>query len=399
MKSLSYPCRGISDVKSLLYLLHPAISCLLLLVDNRSDPTSTDVIFWSSIQTMLSKLPAIERLMISCPHLPIQEEMDVFANALVGLKRLRTACFNYHLICAPAVWSIMAHLEELKLIDCFWGTTSSGTVPTLLPAFQEGCFLTLDKIRLRLNYVDTISLFSHTAPPRLQRLDLYVADMAESWDLFDSIGSTATSLRHLRISTGVQCAPISMNNILALASITDLTELCLWTNSATDIRDDDITRIAKAFPNLSKLILAPNPSIKPIPPPQLTYKCLLPLAKSCPRLKLLGLYIDMNSVIDPGEPYHRFGSAIQLNVGLSPAPTDKDLAARFLSSILPHKSTVYFQHTRRDRRPKARVVPSHHRQCCLDWLEIHSMILKYQKLDRETKEAQPISIAPTVHIY
>ena len=168
----------------------------------------------------------------------------------------------------------------------------------------------------------------------------YASNESRWTDLFSnlqkSISRDSLTIATFFISGSQFPIPLSFQSISPLLHFQNISEFdCGGTN--LDLGDDDVIRIAKAWPRLKTFMIdsSPNPS-----KPRSTLHALATLAMHCPELEFLVISIDATIVIDyedKGQPGKgRFDSRLRkLNVGHSPID-DPDRVAAFIADIFPN---------------------------------------------------------------
>ncbi|KAF4603466.1 hypothetical protein EYR38_003879 [Pleurotus pulmonarius] len=131
-----------------------------------------------------------------------------------------------------------------------------------------------------------------------------------------------------------QMAFLELRPIMRLSA---LRQLVLTHPLQLDLDLGQITEIAKALPSIESLFLNESPRILSVP--NLTMSALVTLVSLCPKLEVLGLYVNASVTMPPITNDRTLASLRLLSVGRS-SIVDARAVARFLKSILPKSCTL-----------------------------------------------------------
>jgi hypothetical protein len=184
--------------------------------------------------------------------------------------------------------------------------TSSSLEPPFLPRSIQG-FLRLSSLVLSVQSAEACLMFisAFSSPTSLRALEIS-SDLYVPLDpIFDAIPDLckSQSLRHLEITSydvddhGPELRQaLKMRNLHKLFPFRLLQTLHLNEVSspkhATDINDEEIIQLSKAWPDMMDLQITTNYDVSP----RITYKGVAQLTRVCPRLHTLWIGIDSSKL-------------------------------------------------------------------------------------------------------
>ena len=184
-------------------------------------------------------------------------------------------------------------------------------------------FSALTKFRCDMSYADASKLFlTHTAKSQLQEIDILihkVAGATETYALMTEIARIAPGLRHFTMDFGRSRPALEIGVFNPILQLGNVPSLALRTRLAVDLTNDDFQLIADAVPNLQVLFISPG-SISADKIPLATLEALNCIARRCPSIKSIGIYLDACTMRLPtyGTHLEQFPETLSdINFGLS----------------------------------------------------------------------------------
>ena len=326
--------------------LTPTLTNLTVCIATGPGNIESDIMRCSVLGSLVSQCPSVRSLELwAMGSNSAQSWTDLFseqpsnASTLFSVwTGLDSLCFRQmDLSTLTDVIAQLPVLTTLKLHACQTKLLPSSSVtgfPALRHLSMEDCSIDSCLYVLKRMSCSTLSsLVLHVKVP-------YASNESRWTDLFSnlqkSISRDSLTIATFFISGSQFPIPLSFQSISPLLHFQNISEFdCGGTN--LDLGDDDVIRIAKAWPRLKTFMIdsSPNPS-----KPRSTLHALATLAMHCPELEFLVISIDATIVIDyedKGQPGKgRFDSRLRkLNVGHSPID-DPDRVAAFIADIFPN---------------------------------------------------------------
>ncbi|KAL1706805.1 hypothetical protein EV121DRAFT_200613, partial [Schizophyllum commune] len=257
----------------------------------------------------LAALPRLSDLTLWSPHLEAIGISPLGPSAFSSLRSLcvRPMYMEYGIQLLRALPRLRLHSFN---ITC-WDTRTNRDWPSLVAAIETA--------------------FEHTA-----LRSLYIDENAEyEVERLVAAGDTSKWPRALDFAL--------IRRFTVFNNLTDLTIGC-WGGYLLD--DDELCRLAEAWPQLEVLTLQTKRVMRPI---TCTMRALVAFARYCSRLRYLGLDFDAQSLMyDPTETRGvRQGALRSLEVYRSPIKSARVVAA-FISSLFPGIDTVWTVNSIRD---------------------------------------------------
>ncbi|KAH7929961.1 hypothetical protein BV22DRAFT_93760 [Leucogyrophana mollusca] len=287
------------------------------------------------IPSLAALCPQLQRVELGEPRAPLAY------NVLVKWAHLK------HLSCGEITaeaFSYLARLPSLRSLD-FWLPSVASTVVD-----GQDTFAKLRTLKIRSETFSPSALFlpSTSRPLRKFSLHLVANNGAPSPDdihkVFDSLSSSCTSDTLLQIRLDLsrsdvlatsELSTLSLDTFEPLFPLRNLRTLSIISGCTFSLDDDDLKRMALAWPQLEVLELGTLHGWGGRP--QITLEGLPQLLRHCPSLRTLGLAIDATTV---GARLDRPGHGVcntsikELELADSPIANPVYVAA-FLSDILP----------------------------------------------------------------
>ncbi|KAG9312423.1 hypothetical protein JVU11DRAFT_6806 [Chiua virens] len=288
--------------------------------------------------------------------------------------------------------------QDLKL-----GYGNPANVASFNPILEEGAFPCLRALNLsvRIDHLDSFfrSIF---APTHLTTL--YVNSYTnhtpnEVHTFFVTLSEQCQRLSKLHVQLYHKILPfhlptdqqLSYDTIKPLLTLTTLTTFELVHKYPLQITLDEIEDLASKWPHLEHLVLNAEPLFLEHDAFTLDLRALLPFARHCPRLRLLGLYIDADAELPSSmTPLQPFATLKALAFGTSDVH-DTSAAATFLSRVCPPRCVVDMGITWTEfGSEEHRILPTHLRFAlqdrCAAWQAVGKLLPALIQLRLEEKE-------------
>lgn len=188
-----------------------------------------------------------------------------------------------------------------------------------------------------------ISMFSGSSPDTLSNLHLLVHNLDGApytlSELVSAISRTVAQLNSLRITSYVEDTRVCLTDIAPLFSTQSLRMLCISTDYAAVLTDDDYATLAASLPQLEELDISPAPEDPTAPPT--TLLALSHIARHCRQIKELGIFVDTatESLPDTSISLSVFTHTLtRINFGLSEVHSRSQVAyplSRMFSETVP----------------------------------------------------------------
>ncbi|TDL16797.1 hypothetical protein BD410DRAFT_901830 [Rickenella mellea] len=269
------------------------------------------------------------------------------ADMLSSLTNLKTVIMPCYTISSPIMTSL-TRLPNLGTIQsqCFTdrGSEDPAAVQPFSPVLHEGAFPSLRKLTFDSNLCDTAAFFTaNFAPVNITYLCVQTASIETPLSFFEcltTLSHTCEKLRVLAFYLTVDGSrqtfneiseSISFKDICPILDLPHLTAFELTHYRPLDISDDNIDHLARNWPELVSLDLNPGPVV--LENPKITFGSFSSLARHCPKLGRLGLFLDPSpdNLPTPAVPFKMLNT---LDLGTSPIQSEvHDQVALYLSEI------------------------------------------------------------------
>ena len=351
LQQLTWDTRS-DDIYPYIFLfLTPTITNLTLRISTGN--IASDRMRFSVLGSLVSQCPSIRSLELLAGWSSLENSghswIDLFsASSASTLFSLWAALDSLRLqrMDISTLTDVIAQLPVLTTLDLY---ACQATEP-LLSSSVTG-FPALRHLGMRDCSIDScLNVLKRMSCSPLSSLNLDVkvphASNKSRWtDLFSnlqkSISRDSLTITSFSILGSYLPIPLSFRSISPLLHFQNISEFVCSGSSNLDLGDDDVIRIAKAWPHLNTFIIHPWKPSKP----RLTLHALTTLAMHCPELEFLVISIDATTVIDyedekqPGKV--RFDSRLRnLNVYHSPIDDPGHVAA-FIADIFPNVTNVF----------------------------------------------------------
>ncbi|TDL16770.1 hypothetical protein BD410DRAFT_901809 [Rickenella mellea] len=326
--------------------LHQDLQRLVLEIPVKAIPKH----FFAEITLRCAKLCYLD-LQITSRVLEAEAELTDMLSTLTNLK---TVVMRGHPISSSIVSSLsrIPNLGTIKFeyfsLEYFSHQRSRdpADVQPLWPVLREGAFPSLKDISCYSTLRHIASFFSAQFAP-LNITSLYVHTMSIETPNYVSeylkvLSQTCTMLKSVVLclimgerehgqNGPVHSDSISFQDIYPILDFLQLTSFKLTHYRPLDITDDDIDRLASHWPLLESLELNTQPVA--LNDPKLTFASLASLARHCPNLTHLGLYVNPSPTAFQSPQCH-LKSLIHWCLERH----------RFRKEIMPHYISVKFAH-------------------------------------------------------
>lgn len=343
-------------------------------------------------------------LFVNFPGKPIDAELHVLLQNLPELKKIVLPEFHY----TSAVIEQLSQANNIAVVDFSQdlklGYGNPTNVASFAPVLKEGAFPCLRELNLSAR-VDHVNHFFHSsfAPKRLTTLYLnsYTDHTPTELHTFlVTLSQQCRLLTRLNIQLYHKALPsnlptdqrLSYDTIKPILTFPNLTSFELVHKYPLNITLDEIEELASEWPNVENLMLNAEPLFIDEDAFTLDLRALLPFARHCPRIRLLGLYInateaEIPSSLTPLEPF----SALQtFAIGTSQV-RDATAVATLLSRIFPPRCTLEMGITWTEFGcANNRFLPGNLRYLlqlrCLAWQAVDKLLPALTQLRREEQE-------------
>lgn len=291
--------------------------------------------------------PFLTEFQLSAPPNLLLPLTDRLETVLPMLECLRVVDLDSSFATVPKIWSSLASLPQLQIIQCDNRDLTPLSHDTILeqPRFSKSGFPALVICNLRLSHLTLTTLFSSGTPQKLRQVHLSLLDVEDAREVECCLRALSTCQR-LDILTLHHVGEFSINveHILPLLTHQELKRVSLIMQNS--FNDADIEQISLALPKLKHLCLAPSPlQHDTSPPTNLTLQSLLSLARHCIALESIVFYITTSP--PPPKPNTnarfliQFRSLRRLNITLSEvSASDSFRVALFLSDICAPQTRI-----------------------------------------------------------
>ncbi|KAG6812042.1 hypothetical protein H0H92_004626 [Tricholoma furcatifolium] len=269
--------------------------------------------------------------------LPSEAEINRLLSGLPNLKR----------ITLPAPFLTNTITETASQLGCldrlaFWyghgfDQPSQANISGFTPVLSNSSFPVLTKLITRVPYQKVLKVLAHSSPPSNLTLLFLQSRVVEHpsvlFDLTTAIARACPLIEKLQFDyltpTGVAIennlpAPdqghrISFHTLSPLLKCTNLSVFTISHKYPLDLRLGDMERIATSWPAIRHLVFNHQPSH--LGHTDLTLDALVPLARRCPKLGYLGIFLDADPTPSKPSPQSQppsFKSLKTLCLGVSP---------------------------------------------------------------------------------
>ncbi|KAG8848940.1 hypothetical protein FRB96_000961 [Tulasnella sp. 330] len=298
-------------LRNLNIFLVPSLTFLEIKIDNAVEPKAM-VAFLKQLQARCGNTLKELRLNTDFALSTIETEM---LDLLKSMKRLERVILPRFYTNGPMV-SALAAIPTLQYVgqkkSYWWGNSDdieAGILPSLevldkdaFPALRE---LTYDTLSL----YEAKKLLSHPfASKALTTICVTSGKLEAPHSLHDFLSSLSTNARHLReidigLSFPVTEVPghstdITIATLRPLLVLTDLVHFGMAAHFPIKMTDDDLDTFTSGWKNLKTLWLNETPAyaVTVDVKSELTLKALRVMAKNCPNLEELSLFVDATTI-------------------------------------------------------------------------------------------------------
>lgn len=292
-------------------------------------------------------------LFVSFPGRPIDDELRILLPNLPELKKIVLPEFHY----TSAVVEQLSRAKNMAVLDFSQdlnlGYGSPANVLSFTPVLMEGAFPCLRELNLSAR-IDDLDRFFHSTFAPIHITMLYVNSYAdhtptEVHTFLTTLSQQCQLLSKLNLQLYHKILPsdlpvdqqLSYATIKPVLTFPNLTSFELVHKYPLKITLDELEDLATKWPNLESLTLNVEPLFIDENAFTLDLRALLPFARHCPRLHLLGLYINATEAEIPSSstPLESFSALRTLAIGTSQV-RDTSAVATFLSRICPSRCTL-----------------------------------------------------------
>lgn len=239
-------------------------------------------------------------------HIELPDELEdnfsllsSVAQALDTLPNLRTLHLPTALAVQSNVWNSLRDLPSLHTFACtrfdeFSPRDFVNNFGLHLPSLKSG-FASLARLTCTITYEEAMSLTKPAAThPPLKELSLNVHGAeapASAVSLISAISESHPDLELLELLFLGHTDPIGRTDITPLFNCKGLLDLRISNDVAANLSDDDYDAITAGLPGLAILQICSNP-LPPFSTPAATLLSLSHVAKNCPSIQSVGIYLD-----------------------------------------------------------------------------------------------------------
>lgn len=305
-------------------------------------------------KTALLHLPLQTRHLetLNLGYLLIPEEVSHsdLASVLQGLPALKT-------LWLPGDWLVPQIADALAwhpVLECLVSTIIHRAHATTWDVFSTSLdphsFPSLKQLDIAVPFARAALLLSQTHRPRhLVSFTLkcyWGEESVYSYARFiDVISSNYPELESLSVQGNdaeqdpATLQPMTFLELRPITRLSGLTQLELTHPLQLDLDLRHVIEIAKALPSIEVLYLNDSPRISSAP--NLTMSALVTLVSLCPKLDVLGMYVDACTTMPRISDVATLANLSIFSVGRSPIKDPRSVA-HFLESILPKACQLYF---------------------------------------------------------
>ncbi|KJA28738.1 hypothetical protein HYPSUDRAFT_128584 [Hypholoma sublateritium FD-334 SS-4] len=301
-------------------------------------------------QDIVDRMPNLSTLNI-CSVVPVRDIEEDLAHFLRQLPKLEKVTFPRFYL-TTRIAEAMSHSDCLSSLDFQYnddqGVGDFQDIASFRPAFTEGAFPALYDLSLTASFDDTARFIK--APFSPTNLTQFYVDSGPVSEPVDSVHRLISAVsQHCQLVEEVYLVSarrpcrmdptteddsgsnITLEMFKPLFKIPKLTCFEFSHQYPLLLTQQDITVFASSCPAIETLLLNAEPIY--LTQSTLTLEALVPLARHCPQLKHLALFMDATQVPEL-TPMTPFKSLRQLMVGIS-IIDDEAGPALYLSHLLP----------------------------------------------------------------
>lgn len=270
-------------------------------------------------------------------------ELELAIRTLTHLTRIE---WPSEYITPPSIWKAFGSLPRLRYLEAWRATYTPSTI-----AFSPDSFPSLEDISAISLYPQMVHpLFSSPHPPHLHRVVIRIigGHAADVTSFMDIVTQQNPNLKGFGIIwDGADV--IQWDMLKGLLMTSTLRSVKMRLDLALGVGDSELAELGRHLPNLEALELAPDPICSSDDASLLTLNVLEDLARYCPRLERLALFVITDqSVVGatrrasvPPPPFIPFKKPLRLNFGLSRVRSEDTFSiALWLSAVCPEGTVV-----------------------------------------------------------
>lgn len=343
-------------------------------------------------------------LFVKFPGKPIDAELRILIQNLPELKKLMLPEFHY----TSAVIEELSQAKNIAVVDfnqdLKLGYGDPANVASFAPVLKEGAFPCLRELNLSVR-IDELDRFFRSSFAPTHITTLYVNSYtdhtpAEVHTFLTTLSQQCQLLSKLNLQLYHKSLPsilppdqqLSYTTIKPVLTFPNLSSFELVHKYPLKITLDDLEDLASKWPHAESLMLNVEPLFINEDASTLDLRALLPFARHCPRLHLLGLYINATEADLPSSyfPLEPFRALQTLSVGTSQV-RNTSAVATFLSRICPSQCILDTGITWTEFGPQNHrymhaelVYPLQMR--CMAWRAVEGLLPALIQLRREEQE-------------
>ncbi|KAG8215667.1 hypothetical protein J3R82DRAFT_7541 [Butyriboletus roseoflavus] len=343
-------------------------------------------------------------LFVTYPGKPIDAELRILLQNLPELEKITLPEFHY----TSAVIEELSRAKNISVVDFSQdlklGYGNPTNVASFAPVLTDGAFPCLRELNLSAR-IDDLDRFFHSSFAPIHLTTLYVNSYTdhtptEVHTFLNTLSQQCQLLSKLNLQLYYKDLPfdnlagerLSYDTIKPILTFPNLSSFEIVHKYPLRITLDELEDMASKWPNLESLMLNAEPLFLDEDAFTLDLRALLPFAKHCPRLRLLGLYINATEAEIPSSyaPLESFGALQTFSVGTSQV-RDTSAVATFLSRICPSRCSLemgitWTEFGCQDNRVLPNGLQSPLQKRCLAWRAVEGLLPALIQLRREEKE-------------
>ncbi|KAL5513863.1 hypothetical protein ACEPAG_2624 [Sanghuangporus baumii] len=257
------------------------------------------------------------------------------------------------------VLGALSQLSSLRNINFSYATGQREDVMGLRPAITHNSFLELTTFEFCSAYRDACEIMQMNSAPNLEKLFIHSTQL-ENTDillrLLFVLSKHRPKLMHLSLDSvhdvegplrdvnGQETDRVTLDILTPLLSFPLLQRIRVAYHRPFQLSNADMEKLVGSWPNMVDISLCADPFLEE--PPMLTVAVLPIVAKHCPRLRLLRLYLDTRSVfpkfsLQGAADRCRFASLGYADFGTSPLAEEDIFNFSFdIGKSLSHACTL-----------------------------------------------------------
>ncbi|KAG6867656.1 hypothetical protein C0993_012675 [Termitomyces sp. T159_Od127] len=308
---------------------------------------------------------AVEDIVTRMPKISLIDLRFEFSIGLIeeGVIRLLSGLPNLHRIILPRfcltakIAEAASRLGKLQTLEyqyhCYQGQGKRSDVVDFRPKLTEGSFPSLFDLSMTITLADATNFLTIPfSPPNLTimyldspvtetpiTLSAFLNTIPEACPLLKSLTVASASHSDLDFTSAPEKEDcITIDTLRPLLKCPNLTSFEIDHHYPLRLESSDIEEIATSWPGAETLVLNIQPAY--LDNSNLTLRALLPFARHCPKLQMLGLFMNATTTdlptADHASAYQlpAFRSLRCLSVGVS-LIQEEGAVALFLSQICP----------------------------------------------------------------